>query len=132
MLGYLPTNNVPPQRSHVDGTARTREPRNGRHVPPCCTQLDCYIFRARRDPKSVAQTDDEARFDRMRRELTFAAKGAPGERTRTAEELADLERLRLEVKNDSDSEVSVALPNVKTVTRRSVAAEECLIWSVCA
>lgn len=49
------------------------------------------------DPKSVAQTDDEARFDRVRRELTFAAKGAPGERTRTSEELAELERLRFEV-----------------------------------
>jgi hypothetical protein len=57
--------------------------------------LPCTLLRS--DPKAVQQGAEEARFDRMRRELTWAARGAPGERTRTSEELADLERLRLEV-----------------------------------
>ena len=51
----------------------------------------------RSDPKTIKQSEEEARFDRSRRELVFEARGAAGDRTRTAEELAELERLRLEV-----------------------------------
>lgn len=50
-----------------------------------------------RDSKAV-QTAEEAAFDRARRELVFELRGAPADRTRTAEELAELERQRLEVR----------------------------------
>ncbi len=46
----------------------------------------------------AAQSAEEAAFDRARRELVFELRGAPADRTRTAEELADLERQRLEVR----------------------------------
>ena len=45
----------------------------------------------------AAQSAEEAAFDRARRELVFELRGAPADRTRTAEELAELERQRLEV-----------------------------------
>ena len=53
-----------------------------------------------RDPKAAGaqQSTEEAAFDRARRELVFELRGAPADRTRTAEELADLERERLEVR----------------------------------
>lgn len=50
-----------------------------------------------RDPKAIPQSEEEVRFDRMRRELVFEARGAPGERARTGGELAEMERHRLEV-----------------------------------
>ena len=52
-----------------------------------------------RDAKAAAapQSAEEAAFDRARRELVFELRGAPADRTRTAEELAELERQRLEV-----------------------------------
>ncbi len=55
---------------------------------------------ALRDPKAAAapQSAEEAAFDRARRELVFELRGAPADRTRTAEELAELERQRLEVR----------------------------------
>ena len=63
-----------------------------------CFLVDVHLLvLVRSDPKALAQSEEEARFDRMRRELVFEAKGAAGERTRTAEELAQLERLRLQV-----------------------------------
>ncbi len=46
----------------------------------------------------AAQSAEEAAFDRARRELVFELRGAPADRTRTAEELAELERQRLEVR----------------------------------
>ena len=67
---------------------------HGASIPNC----DVLVYASPcSDPKAVQQGAEEARFDRMRRELTWAARGAPGERTRTSEELAELERLRLEV-----------------------------------
>ena len=56
------------------------------HAPP-----------SNRDTKAIPQSEEEIRFDRMRRELVFEARGAPGERARTVDELAELERQRLEV-----------------------------------
>jgi hypothetical protein len=70
------------------------------------------------DPKAVQQGAEEARFDRTRRELTWAARGAPGERTRTSEELAELERLRLEVlENPLSCLYSVVFSLVKRTCR---------------
>ena len=56
-------------------------------LPPC------------RDGRA-AQSAEEVAFDRARRELVFELRGAPADRTCTAEELAELERQRLEVRDD--------------------------------
>ena len=56
----------------------------------CC----CACCRACRDNK--AETKEDQAFDVLTRELVFEAKAKPGERTLTAEELAELERQRLE------------------------------------
>ncbi|CAL8463440.1 g2974 [Coccomyxa elongata] len=45
---------------------------------------------------AAPQHGDDTEFDRFRRELVFEAKGQVSERTKTAEELAELERQRLE------------------------------------
>ena len=65
-------------------------------VSALCGRLD-PVAACCRDAKAVAQSEEEARFDVMRRELVYEARGAPSDRARTAEELADLERQRLEV-----------------------------------
>ncbi len=61
----------------------------------------------RSDPKTIKQSEEEARFDRSRRDLVFEARGAAGDRTRTAEELAELERLRLEVLQLARSQMAI-------------------------
>ena len=48
------------------------------------------------DPKGAPVDDSDRKFDVLTKELIFEAKAQPGERTLTAEELADLERHRLE------------------------------------
>lgn len=59
--------------------------------------IPCMSLFFNRDTKAIPQSEEEIRFDRMRRELVFEARGAPGERARTVDELAEMERQRLEV-----------------------------------